>query len=412
MKTCVRWAALAVGAAAVVSCAGPMNSGNQAAAPAEPAPLAQVLVAAGTAGEQPALERVALITEVMPTGIAVSREGRIFLSFPRWGDPVENTVMELKNGKLTPYPNAEINRLNMLHPRDNLVSVQSVVVDGQNRLWLLDTGNVKMAANLPEGPKLVSVDLGTNEVKRIIHFPESVAKEYSYLNDVRFDLKRGKEGTAYITDSSSHGQNGIVVVDLATGDSWRKLDGDKSVLPETDYVPVVEGIRLMERQPSQPPKPLTMGSDGIALAPDGSRLYWRPLVGQHLYSIDTKLLADRNSAPGQVAAGVQDHGALGFASDGMLMDPTGILYLTDYEHHAIRAGKPMGQGQESFDVLVSDPLMIWPDTLALGPEGYLYMTVNQLNRQPRFNGGKDLRKPPYEVFRVKAEGGRFVREER
>ena len=33
--------------------------------------------------------------------------------------------------------------------------------------------------------------------------------------------------------------------------------------------------------------------------------------------------------------------------------------------------------------------------------GYLYFTANQLHRQPGFHGGRDLRRKPYELLRIK-----------
>jgi sugar lactone lactonase YvrE len=45
-------------------------------------------------------------------------------------------------------------------------------------------------------------------VRRIL-FPADVALPATYLNDVRFDLRRGEAGTAFITDSSDSGPNGI-----------------------------------------------------------------------------------------------------------------------------------------------------------------------------------------------------------
>jgi hypothetical protein len=50
------------------------------------------------------LEVVATFDGPMPTGVSVSNSGRIFLNFPKWGDAVEYTVGELKNGKTVPYP--------------------------------------------------------------------------------------------------------------------------------------------------------------------------------------------------------------------------------------------------------------------------------------------------------------------
>ena len=53
-------------------------------------------------------------------------------------------------------------------------------------------------------------------------------------------------------------------------------------------------------------------------------------------------------------------------------------------------------------VLVSDPRMIWPDSMSLGENSFLYFTANQLNRQKKFHEGKDQRKPPFALFRVPA----------
>ena len=78
----------------------------------------------------------------MPTGVTVSQGGRIFVNFPRWGDKVDYTVAEVKNGRTVPYPNAEINRPNTNRQSESLISVQSVVVDPRDRLWILDTGSI------------------------------------------------------------------------------------------------------------------------------------------------------------------------------------------------------------------------------------------------------------------------------
>ena len=166
------------------------------------------------------LEVVATFDGAMPTGVTVANSGRIFVNFPRWGDKVEYTVGEVKNGKTVPYPSAEINGYGEGdNPSEKLVSVQSVVVDPTGkRLWILDTGSIAFGPVRPGGAKLIAVDLGSNRIVKKIVFPADVALLTTYLNDVRFDLHRGAEGTAFITDSSTPGPNGIIVVDLASGE--------------------------------------------------------------------------------------------------------------------------------------------------------------------------------------------------
>src|ERR687891_1312227 len=96
------------------------------------------------------LEPVAYFNGAMPTGVTVSQKGRRFVNFPKWGDEVSFTVAEVRDGKAVAYPDEAMNQTTDTHDvaADNndyyaasLVSVQSVVVDPADRLWILDTGS-------------------------------------------------------------------------------------------------------------------------------------------------------------------------------------------------------------------------------------------------------------------------------
>jgi len=348
------------------------------------------------------LEVVATFNGPMPTGVTVANNGRIFVNFPKWGDNVEYTVAELKDGKTLPYPNAEINHYTGGDTQaDILVSVQSVVVDPTgSRLWILDTGSLAFGRVKPSGPKLVAVDLNTNRVTKKIIFPADVALPMTYLNDIRFDLHRGAEGIAFITDSSSAGPNGIIVVDLASGKSWRRLNNHPSTESDPAFVPVVEGEILQVRIPGQPPARFAVGVDGIAISSDSKTLYYCPLTSRHLYSVSIDALTDRTKSDAEVAATVKDLGEKGGASDGLESDAQGRVYLGDYEHNAIRRRTAVG----GIDTLVHDARALWPDTLSLAADGYLYFTANQVERGAAFHNGQDLRQKPYVLFRVKVDG--------
>ncbi|MGK7875110.1 MAG: L-dopachrome tautomerase-related protein [Xenococcaceae cyanobacterium] len=344
------------------------------------------------------IELVAALFGPMPTGITVSKTGRIFINFPKWGDQVTFTVAELVDGKPVPYPSAEINAEDGAPLDKRLVSGQSVVVDPKDRLWILDTGRPLFEAPQTFGPKLVGVDLKTNTVFKTITFPEQVVLPTTYLNDVRFDLRQGTEGFAFITDSSSDGPGGIIVVDLATGESWRRLHDHPSTRPDQSFVPIVEGQMVMLRPTVGQPSPLRGASDGIAIGHDGQRLFYCPLTSRNLYSVSVDALVNRTFSDEQVAATVSDHGEKG-ASDGLESDSRDRVYITDYEHNAIRRRNPDG----SFELIVHDPRVLWPDTLSLAQDGYLYFTANQLHRQPDFHRGKDLREKPYSIWRTRID---------
>lgn len=334
------------------------------------------------------LEPVAFFDGPMPTGVTVSAQGRIFVNFPRWGDDVPFTVAELVDGKAVAYPNAEINRCNLSSVRDHLLSVQSVVIDGKDRLWLLDTGSPKFEPVVRESAKLACVDLASNKVVQTIYMPVSTAFSGSYLNDVRFDLRRGKAGMAFITDSSSKCP-GIIVVDLDSGESWRRLGDHVSVRPVSGFLPMVEGEPLPD---------LHVGSDGIAIGADGKRLFYCPLSSRKLYSVSVDALCDRNVSEDDVAKTVCDVITKG-ASDGLESDSLDRIYAGDYEHNAIHRISLSGKDE----TLVCDPRVLWPDTLCLAQDGYLYFIVNQLHRQARFHDGVDKRQKPYVLFRIKVE---------
>lgn len=350
------------------------------------------------------LEIVHQFTEgPMPTGVSVSRSGRIFVNYPKWGDDVAFTVAELRDGTPVPFPDAAWNTPAGDDDPEALVSVQSIVVDPADRLWILDTGSPLFRPTKLGGPKLVCVDLATDQVTGTIVLPRAVALETTYLNDIRFDLRRGEGGVAYITDSSDQGPNGIIVVDLATGESWRRLHdhpSTKAVVPP-ELLMMVEGQPFLERSPDGGAEPVRMGSDGIAISADGERLWYCPLASRRWYSVSTAVLADPEASDDDVAGTVVDEGDKGGVSDGLETDDRGRMYATSGEHNAILRRSPDG----TVETLVHDPRLLWPDTMSVAADGYLYVTANQLHRQSKYRGGTDERRYPYVLFRTPIDAG-------
>src|ERR671916_1566280 len=364
------------------------------------------------------LEPVAYFNGAMPTGVTVSQKGRIFVNFPKWGDEVPFTVAEVKDGKAVAYPDEAMNQTtddthevaadnNDHYAAASLVSVQSVVVDPADRLWILDTGSPLFQTTKYGGPKLVCVNLETNQVIKKILFPQNVALSTTYLNDIRFDLSRGKEGVAYITDSAQNGSNGIIVVDLASGESWRRLNDHPSTKPADiqTFLPIVEGhafvVKLQQEQEKSGSVKLAadMGADGIAISATGERLYYCALASRKLYSVRTEALIDRSLDDRCVSQTIRDEGDKGGASDGLESDAEDRIYVTNYEHNSILRRNTEGE----WETIVHDSRLLWPDTLSLASDGYLYVTANQLHRQARFHNGQDLRRKPYMLFRIKVD---------
>lgn len=270
--------------------------------------------------------------------------------------------------------------------------MQSVVADWDGSLWILDTAAPNFAPPVPGCAKLVKVGLASNRVERIYTFPKDVVLPTTYLNDVRFDLRAG---FAYITDSSVRGPGALIVLDLDSGASFRRLDNHFSTNPQPGFVPKVEGCVLMNRLADSSVSPWTVAADGVALSPDGGTLYYCPLSSRSLYAVSTELLRNRAVPDDALSAHVRMVVEKG-ASDGLFCDENGTVYAGDYESGSIRMISPRG----TMRTLAHDPRILWPDTFSIGPDRCLYFISNQLQRQPGFHCGRDLRKKPYILFRM------------
>jgi sugar lactone lactonase YvrE len=79
----------------------------------------------------------------------------------------------------------------------------------------------------------------------------------------------------------------------------------------------------------------------------------------------------------------------------MIYDRAGALFLTGLEDHAIHRYLPAGAAGKT-ETLLSSPQLQWPDTFAIGPDGALYVTTSQIDKQPTPPG-------PYKLFKVVRE---------
>lgn len=292
------------------------------------------------------------------TGIAVSRSGRMFVSFPRWSPDVPVSVAELDQyGEARAYPNPEMNSWRTGDdPEGKFVCVQSVYVDANDQLWILDPADSLSGGIVPGGARLFEVDLTSDEIVRTIYFDETIAPEGSYLNDVRVDTGTN---TAFITDS---GLGAIVVVDLETDASRRVLTSHPSTKAE-DIDVVVDGI----------PFEFTVHSDGIALDTEGGWLYYQALTGHTLYRVPTSALRDSSLDEDTLASHIERFAVSG-TSDGLLYTAQGV-YLTAFEDGAIKRVDESG----NVTVVVIDPRISWPDGFAREPDGTVVFTTSQLH---------------------------------
>ena len=323
-----------------------------------------------------ALEVVANL-DYPPGNVAVSRKGRVFASFhPEGSPPFE--VFELKDGKPEPYPPGGL---------PGGLAYQTVLglhVDARERLWVLDYGRHGLGT-----ARLLAFDLSTDALVHRHDFPRKIALFGSMLNDLAISPD-GRH--VYIADASLFLQvPGVVDYDTGHMESRRLLQGHESVLPEP-FVPVVQGVR-MELYGLFAVRP---GVDSIALDPAGDWLYFAPVTSRWLYRVHRKDLDDASLARVPLESRVEKY-AEKTMSDGITVDASGTVYLTDLEHSAIVALDP----ERKLHTLVKDERLRWPDGLALGPDGWLYVTCSALHQVLTKSPAEIAAHAPYQIFRFK-----------
>jgi sugar lactone lactonase YvrE len=343
-----------------------------------------------TPAPNPAPLEVVASLEQQPTGVAVSKSGRLFACFPYWADSHTYSVAELKPGQPPiPYPTPDWNEVAyaQVSPERHFVCVQSVYVDSQDKLWVLDPGAPEFSSEI-HGAKLVKIDLASNTIEKIYRFNPGLAPPKSYLNDVRIDVKHH---AAYISES---GLGSIVVLDLNSGVGRRLLANSPETKGFPGFIVEIDGQQMR----TQDGFLFSANCDGIALDPTDAWLYFCALSGGHLYRIATADLLNEKLDEPALEKKIQTMMTIP-AADGLLAGPDGLIYVTDPEGHAVRWFSPSQGG--SPQVAAEDPRLAWPDSLALSPDGWMYVSASQLQRMPRFNQGQDRAQLPYQIFRFR-----------
>lgn len=321
-------------------------------------------------------------SRVQWTGVAVSKEGRIFACYPRMEtDTIPYSVAVVNGDQATPFPNANWNTWNQsLEPQDRFVCVQSVYVDDQNNLWVVDAASPTMRGVVPGGAKLLKFNPATGQLLQRINFNDpTLVYPSSYLNDVRVDTQKN---IAYLTDSN---QGAIIVVNLATGKVRRLLS--RSPLTKSENLIITAEGRIWRNVAGKLPQ---LDTDGLALTPQRDYIYFHALTARSLYRVPTAALLDESLTDSQLAqrvVKVTDTDPV----DGMIFDPAGNLYLSYIQQNAVARLTPAGEIQR----VTQDALLKWPDSFAYGADGTLYVTSSQLHI-PRLE-----RTEPYRLFSFK-----------
>ena len=100
--------------------------------------------------------------------------------------------------------------------------------------------------------------------------------------------------------------------------------------------------------------------DGIAVTEEW--VYYHAITSHMLYRVPVGLVVDPSVDADELAASVEAVTPTG-PHDGMLAGPGAEIYVTSIQSNGIGRVDPDG----TFEMVVSDPELHWPDSLALHP---------------------------------------------
>jgi sugar lactone lactonase YvrE len=308
--------------------------------------------------------------------VAVSPEGRLFFTVHPESRPRGNRLLEYVEGASVPYPNIE-SQLELFD------TVLGLTVDRQNRLWTIDHGKHGLRK-----PRIIAFDLATNRLLVNYALPADVAPAGSCLQDLRVSY----DGTTVVIADASFLRQApaLVVYDVMSGTARRLLERHDAVSTENFRIDAngeelswLGGIMNLKG-----------GVDGIALGPEW--LYLGALTGSDIHRIALENLENPDLSAAEIAARVEYYAPKPL-SGGFDIDQAGNLYLTDVEHNSVYV---VGHDRKPRTLIRSESIR-WPDGLAFGPDGWLYISdsaLPELVLRPRkhIEGQR-----PYRIFRFR-----------
>lgn len=322
--------------------------------------------------------------EFLCNAVALTASGTIFLGLPRWtGMKDTPSVVQVgADGALHPFPGGGWNNWAFGKPVDQaFVQVNALHVFGDDTLWVVDQGAPERKATLPGAQKVLQFDTRSGALLQALHFGDDILPEGACLNDLRIWGSR-----IYLTDS---GRGAIVVHDIATGQTLRRLDAHPLLL-QSEVMPLRgSGRRVLVDADGARPR---VGSDFIEISPDGQWLYFSTPTGP-FRRVPTALLADPAVDDDTIAASIIEVAAIP-TLNGSAMDSCGNLYLANAEQRCIEVLAPSGQRA----VLAADERLVDPDALFITRDRRLFVPATQSERLPEHDAGHNGVERPFLVL--------------
>ena len=322
-----------------------------------------------------------------PGGVAVSSEGRVFVSKhavrPELDRP--NLVELTSKETYLPFPDQNWNRPGQI-ASDRINTAHGVVVDSKNQVWITDHGNF---ISTPAQPKLLAYDIESKTLSFSYLLPNETAKIGSFIEHLAVDEKNG---FVFLADLNLSQKPGLIVVDTKNSQSWR-YEGLKEFEPENIDLYVSNRV-VTSPDASGKPVPARVGLNAITLSSDNETLFFGSMNGLSWFSLPAKLLREHKKIT-ELQTSVLTVGPKPIC-DGAITDSRGIHYFANLGANSVDYLDTDGILKR----LITDYRLRWAESIGVGPGGWLYLAASQIDKAPLLNGGKEEGKPPYLILKV------------
>ncbi|WP_435262372.1 L-dopachrome tautomerase-related protein [Tenacibaculum sp. nBUS_03] len=322
-------------------------------------------------------ENLEIVAELdkRPGNVAVGNKGRVFVTLHPLGSSKMQLIEITGKSSYKPYPNKKIQNVTNAPNDSKFDTPLGIVVDKDNWIWVIDMG-----LNLGK-TRLFAFDIATGKQVFRYNLSKKIAPKGSFIQDLAVDKENG---WVYLADIANPG---IIAINIKNNTARRLTH--KSVEAENVDM-IIKGKKIHFGG-----KPARVAINPITLSADNETLFYGAMNGTTWYKLPTKLFREgRNDY--SISKQIKVVGPKP-VSDGATIDLNGNHYFTNPQNFGIDILTNNGE----LKPLLRNKKIDFPDNVRFGPNGWLYIAVNQLYKTPAFTGNKDLGKAPYYIFRTK-----------